>query len=124
MGKILIGDTYTQTVVNVEFLNNPTAEVIKASLPLCSTANVWGDEIYFDTGIDAPVDEGTIDVRVGDVAYWPQGKCLCVFFGPTPISVDEQPVPASNVVVVGRTNADPDKLRAVRPGENIVVEKS
>ena len=106
----------------VEFLDNPTADKIKASLPLCATANIWGDEIYFDTGIDAPAREGTLDVDVGDVAYWPQGKCLCIFFGPTPVSGGDKPVPASEVVIVGRTGTSPEELRGIPSGANIIME--
>ena len=62
-----------------------------------------------------------MEVVPGDIAYWPQGKCLCVFFGPTPASSDEKPVPASPVVIVGKTDASADSLRAIDGGEEIKV---
>ena len=65
-----------------------------------------------------------MSVRAGDIAYWPQGKCLCIFFGPTPASTTEEPVPASPVVVVGQTKASRADLKSVQLGEKIKIELS
>lgn len=118
--KITSGDINLD--IEVKPLANPTAKKISESLPVESEAKTWGDEIYFDTGITAPGEEGTTDVNIGDIAYWPDGKCLCIFFGPTPASSGDKPVPASDVVIVGKTNLDPVELRKVKPGSKIVVE--
>lgn len=59
--------------------------------------------------------------RVGDIGHRPQGRCLCVFFGPTPASRGPEPAPASPVAVVGGTGASPDLLRSIRDGEEIIV---
>jgi len=109
--------------IEAEFLNNPAAKKILESLPVESRVKRWRDEIYFDTGIDAPSEGATMEVKVGDIAYWPEGKCLCIFFGPTPASTGEEPVPASEVVIVGRTSAEPELLRRIKSGTRIVVEK-
>jgi hypothetical protein len=82
----------------------------------------WGDEIYFDTEIVAPVQEATMNVAVGDIVYWPNGRCLCIFFGPTPASSHDKPVPASEVVIIGKSSLDPVMLRRVKPGFNIIVK--
>lgn len=104
-----------------ELNDSPAARVIAAALPLESETNAWGDEIYFDIGIACPRGGETMEPRVGDIAYWPQGRCLCVFFGPTPASRGRAPVPASPVAVVGRTEAPPELLRSIRDGERITV---
>ena len=106
-------------------LNDSTAarEII-ANLPLESTVSTWGDEIYFNIGFKASAVGALMEVNVGDVGYWPQGKCLCIFFGPTPDSSNENPLPASPVVIVGRTNASAEDLRKIKLGEKITVEKS
>lgn len=106
-----------------EFNNSPAAKKIAECLPVESIVSTWGDEIYFDTGISAPRDGETMDLNIGDIAYWPGGKCMCIFFGPTPASKGEKPVPASNVVVIGRTNADPEELRTVEDDQKIVVKE-
>lgn len=106
---------------DVEFFNTTTARKILESIPIISKIKTWGGEIYFDTGIIAPVQEPTIDVAVGDIAYWPTGRSLCIFFGPTPASSGDKPVPASEVVVIGRVSMDPETLRKAKPGSVIRV---
>ena len=64
----------------------------------------------------------TMDVSVGDIAYWPEGKCLCIFFGRTPASTDDKPVPASEVVIDGKTRVDVELLRRGKPDTRILVE--
>ena len=104
-----------------ELNDSPAARAIAAALPLESETNRWGDEIYFDIGIACPRGGETMELGVGDIAYWPQGRCLCVFFGPTPASRGPAPVPASPVAVVGRTGAPPEVLRSIGDGERIRV---
>lgn len=122
MPKIKIESKDVNIELEIEFLDNPTSKKILESLPIQSKVNTWGDEIYFDTGIAAPAEGATIDVDVGDVAYWPSGKCLCIFFGPTPASSGDKPVPASEVVKVGKVSLDPATLRKTKPGSKITVE--
>ncbi|HEC69295.1 MAG TPA: hypothetical protein ENI31_03295 [Candidatus Omnitrophica bacterium] len=80
--------------LEVEFFDNPTSKKILENLPLTSSVNLWGEEIYFDTGITASFESATLDVKAGDLACWPEGKCLCVFFGRTPLNREDKPVPA------------------------------
>ena len=121
MRKIVIGDGKTTVEVKIETLDNPTARKISEALPVESRVKRWGDEIYFDTGIVAPSDGATLDVNIGDIAYWPEGKCLCIFFGRTPASTGDKPAPASECVIVGRAKVDPAALRKVRSGAKITV---
>ncbi len=106
----------------VEFNDTQTAREIFAQLPLEANISTWGDEIYFDIGFKASAEGAVMEVKSGDVAYWPQGKCLCVFFGPTPASTSEEPVPASPVVIVGETKALKEDLKSIQLGEKISVE--
>ena len=107
-----------------EFNDTLTAQEIIQHLPIASTVSRWGDEIYFDIGFKVSAADATMDVKNGDVAYWSQGKCLCVFFGPTPASTDDTPVPASPVVVVGKADALPDDLRSIQLGTPLTVSLS
>lgn len=101
--------------------NPGTAETVWANLPAESEASLWGDEIYFQMPFSHPAEDGREEVEVGDVAWWPSGSCLCIFFGPTPASDGDAPVAASPVNVFGRVLADPDLLRRVGHGDRIVV---
>lgn len=103
----------------VEFNNTPEAKQIIQSLPLDSRVSTWGDELFFETTISIDSGATTIDVNPGDVAFWPAGKSLCIFFGPTPFSKDNKPVPASPVIIVGRTSAKPEELKKIKTGHSI-----
>lgn len=103
--------------------NPSTADTLWASLPAESEASTWGDEIYFQLPFSHPEEVARAEVEVGDVAWWPSGSCLCIFFGPTPASDGEAPVAASPVNVIGRVSADPELLRKVDTGDRIVVDK-
>lgn len=122
MNRIIIKSKNIGIDLDVKFFSNPTAVKIVRSLPFQSKVQKWGEEIYFETGIEAPFINLTTEVNVGDIAYWPEGKCLCIFFGRTPMSTDDKPVPASGVVVVGRTSVDPEILRKVKNGFDVRVE--
>ena len=97
------------------------ADQIAAALPFSATAHRWGDEIYFDIPVSAPNEAPTRTVAIGDVAYWPDGPSLCIFFGATPASFGREPRPASDVTIVGRTDAAPGELRAIEQGMRIEV---
>lgn len=100
------------------------ARMVAAKLPLEGKVSTWGDEIYFKIPVSCPADNATLAVKAGDIAFWPEGDCLCVFFGRTPLSNDSDPVPASAVNVVGRVTGDLAPLRRIRAGEKIVIQKN
>jgi len=106
-----------------EFNNSLTARDIITHFPLDAAISTWGDEIYFETEIIASCDGVTLssEVEAGDVAYWPQGRCICVFFGPTPMSKTERPQPASSVIIIGKTESGPSELRKIKPGDPVSV---
>jgi len=106
----------------VDFNDSCAAKEILEKLPLESNISTWGDEIYFNIGFKASADGAAMEVDTGDVAYWPQGKCICVFFGSTPASTTQKPVPASPVVLIGKTKADKEGLKSIQLGEKISVE--
>lgn len=102
--------------------DNPDASNnIYSVLPLNSKIRTWGDEIYFPIPTDLFLVDTTTHVEVGDIAYWEGGTALCIFFGPTPKSTGDQPVPISPVGLLGRVKK-PEKLKGVKEGQNIHVE--
>lgn len=99
-----------------------TAKALMAILPVRSRANTWGDEVYFDVPLQEEIEGGREVVDIGDVAYWPDGPSLCLFFGRTPASRGEEPRAAGPVTVVGKIGGDPRVLKSVRAGAEITVE--
>ncbi len=58
------------------------------------------------------------------MGYWPPGEALAIFFGPTPASTGDDPVPASEVNVVGRILGDARLLKNVARERSIRIERS
>lgn len=111
--------------LDAELFDTPCARAIADALPIETSPNEWGDEFYFGMPVDFPPDDtATTKVKVGDIGYWPPGKALAIFFGPTPMSKGAEPVPASEVNLVGRITADPALLKKAKGAAQIRIEKS
>ena len=108
--------------LEAELNDNSISNGILERVPITSTVSTWGDEIYFTIPqISTSGLHGTIDVEKGDVAFWPEGNCLCVFFGRTPASTSEKPVPASEVVLVGKIVKGIEDISSIKSGDEIKV---
>jgi hypothetical protein len=110
--------------LTAELKATPTSKKILASLPIESRANTWGEEIYFEIPVDADLEEHAVEeVKVGTLAYWPTGRALCIFFGPTPASTGSLPRAYSPVNVIGRISGDLSVLKKVGDGAAAKVQK-
>jgi hypothetical protein len=99
------------TVIDAELGDSETARKIAAALPIETAGNYWGEEFYFSIPVKATPDETAREVvEPGTVAFWVQGSCLCLFWGPTPASHDKECRAASDVNVVGRVT-NPEALK-------------
>jgi hypothetical protein len=105
--------------------DTPTTTALHAALPIDATANTWGEEVYFDTGLAPDLEAGARQVvDPGTVAFWTEGNALALPYGPTPISRGEECRLASPCNVLGRIDGDPRALATVRPGDPIRVERA
>ena len=109
--------------INALLNQTETAKSLVDILPINSPINLWGEEIYFpvDLYLDNELPQETVDI--GDIAYWPPGNAFCIFFGATPASVDGNIKPASAVTVIGKLESDPEVLKRVKSGENIIIRR-
>jgi hypothetical protein len=118
--RIQCGDT----VVEGRLYESPTASRIWEALPLEGEGHRWGDEIYFTIPVQASLDDTAREVvGPGDVGYWPQGRALCIFFGPTPASRSDEIRAVSSVNIVGTITGDPQVFTQATEGIIIRVEK-
>src|SRR6188768_2107894 len=116
-------------IIKVELDNSLSPKTFQAiidHLPVKVKINRWGDELYTDpTEIDVKEEENAkTEVNELDVAYWPEGKALCLFFGPTPISKDGKILAYSPVNVVGNILDQPlkdDILDHVETKSNVII---
>ena len=114
-----------QVTVLARLNDSSTADLVWEKLPIQASANTWGDEIYFEIPVRAAAaaDADPV-VPMGAVAYWPPGRAMCLFFGPTPVSRGGEIRAASAVNLLGSIEGDPAVLKAVRGGSAIRIERA
>lgn len=109
--------------LEAELRKTKTADQVYAALPVTASINTWGEEFYFSLpGIRDHRETATTQVKVGDVAFWGAGQVLAIFFGRTPMSMGDDPVPADRVNIVGKIVGDATRLRNVMHASAIVLE--
>ncbi|MDH3657546.1 MAG: cyclophilin-like fold protein [Nitrosopumilus sp.] len=91
-------------ILELDDTNSPkTVNDFIKKLPFTVNLNVWGDEIYTsESPINQTEENAKSLVQINDVAYWPTGKAICLFYGPTPIGNPGEITPASPVNVLGK----------------------
>ncbi|SDK80832.1 cyclophilin-like fold protein [Streptomyces indicus] len=103
--------------------DTPTSRALAKALPITASANTWGEEVYFDTGVSVErEDDAEQVVDPGTVAFWTDGDALALPYGPTPISRGEECRLASPCNLLGSLDGDPRRLATVRNGDPIRVE--
>ncbi len=111
--------------IELDDSNSPnTVKKFVENLPFTVDLNLWGDEIYTE---ESPIQEKEENakplVELNDVAYWPTGKAICLFYRPTPIGKKGEIKPYSPVNVVGKI-LKPDKsiLRNISDGSEATFQ--
>ncbi|MEC7837797.1 MAG: cyclophilin-like fold protein [Chloroflexota bacterium] len=110
--------------INAELNDSPTSNTLYDQLPIEGVSQTWGDEIYFSTSISLENDEWAKEtVELGDIAFWPPGNAVCLFFGSTPISGAGEIRPASPTNIMGKILGDLNQLKKVSGGTEVTVLK-
>ena len=119
--KISIGEIQLKASLN----DSPTALAIIENLPIKSSGQRWGDEIYFSINVQADLEPDASDVlQPGDLAFWPSGNAFCIFWGPTPASIGNEVRAASPVNLIGSIEDDLTLLARVNSHTPVRIEKS
>ena len=106
-----------------ELLDTPTAKEILKNVPFTSSVNTWGDEVYFDTPISASKEPDAKDiVQAGELAFWVEGSCIAIGFGPTPISQGNEIRLATKSNLWGQSLTDVKLLSKAKDGDPVSVE--
>jgi hypothetical protein len=109
--------------VTAELNSSRTAGLFYQNLPMQLSLNRWGDEYYGNCGLDVKREDGArAEVEVGELAIWPDGSALCIFFGPTPASTDENPKAISPVNPIGRIEDDVSFLKLLSHTVDMEIE--
>jgi hypothetical protein len=99
-----------------------TAAAVYETLPIEGKARLFGQSILVEVALKLPHEPiARAAVKPGDLAYWPDGPAVGLFFGPTPASQGPDPVAQSPVNVIGRITGDATRLTRVREGGKVKI---
>lgn len=116
--KIFINNQEFEAELN----ETKTAKRIYEILPIEAEGNFWGNEIYFEIPLEMENENPTENLKTGDLAYWPEGNSLCIFYGRTPVSKNDMPKPASPVTIVGGTKRNIDELKKLKEAKIKIIK--
>ncbi|MBN2322736.1 MAG: hypothetical protein JXQ30_03300 [Spirochaetes bacterium] len=108
--RIRIGDREFTASLN----ESETATLFFDLLPVTISMQRWGDEYYGDCGLSvSSAPDSRQDIEPGELAIWPAGSALCIFFGRTPASTSEKPRAISPVNPIGSLDGPSEWLKSL-----------
>ncbi len=92
-----------------------TVDMIVRKLPLEGRAALWKEEVYFEIPVKMGEEKAKSTVERGNIAFWPIGSALCVFYG--------ESQPYSPVNILGEITKNLELFSKVESGTTIRVDK-
>lgn len=117
---IQIGDTG----IDVELRDTATARAVLEQVPFESEARTWGDEVYFSAPVSVAREADAREVvNAGEIAFWVEGNCIAIGYGPTPISSGDEIRLAARTNIFADALADVRQFSTVKEGEPVRVSR-
>ena len=118
--KITIHDI--SIIVNIK--KTYTSEKIWEMLPYTSINKKWGNENFFSFDINCPLEcDAKSVIELGDIVFWPEGKCIAIGYGPTPISKGEEIRLISKCNIWGKSTCNLHRLKKFSSQEKVKIER-
>ena len=103
--------------------DTPTAKLILNALPIHSTAQTWGEEVYFSIPVESELETDARDVvNPGEIAFWVEGNCIAIGFGPTPISQHDEIRLAAATNIWADAEGDVRELINAHSQDTVIVD--
>ena len=101
-----------------------TADIIYNSLPLKSKNQKWGEEIFFETGLNVELENNAKSVvNIGEIAFWNDGSAIAIGYGKTPISRGNEIRLISPCNIWADCKFDKSYIENIKENETIVLER-
>lgn len=108
--------------IYADLQDTSSASALIAALPFESSANTWGEEVYFSTPLSVELESDAREVvEPGTVCFWVQGNALALPFGPTPVSRGNECRLVTRVNILGEVVGDPRQLAQIADGDEVRV---
>ena len=121
MAKLKIISAKASLIFNL--LDTATSQKIVKALPFESTANTWGEEVYFETPVEAKLEPDARQVvEPGTLCFWVEGSSLAIPYGRTPVSQGDECRLVARVNILGAIEGNPKTLGSIRSGDKLRVE--
>jgi hypothetical protein len=109
--------------IEAQLLDTPTAHAVYEKLPFSALAQTWGQEVYFKAPVSTSLEKGAkAVVEPGEIAFWVEGSCIAIGFGPTPISQNGEIRLAAKTNIWAIALTDVSQLRSVNDGDAVEVK--
>ena len=111
--------------LNLFLKETETAEKIYNAVPINSSINTWGEEIYFNTNLSINREkEAKAVVDFGEIAFWTEGSAIAIGYGKTPVSSGDEIRLASPCNIWANADFDKSFFGNINDGDKVSLDKS
>ena len=111
--------------LNLFLKETETAKKIYNAVPINSSINTWGEEIYFNTNLSINREkEAKAVVDFGEIAFWTEGSAIAIGYGKTPISSGDEIRLASPCNIWANADFDKRFFGDINDGDKVSLDKS
>ena len=111
--------------LNLFLKETETAEKIYNAVPINSSINTWGEEIYFNTNLSINREkEAKAVVDFGEIAFWTEGSAIAIGYGKTPVSSGDEIRLASPCNIWANADFDKSFFGDINDGDKVTLDKS
>ena len=122
MRKVILKCKETKLVLDLR--ETLTADIIYNSLPLKSKIQKWGEEFFFETGLNVELENNAKSVvNIGEIAFWNDGSAIAIGYGKTPISKGNEIRLISPCNIWADCKFDKSYIENIKENETIVLER-